>query len=238
MKGKFLTAEWRKLLMANFEIEPSLLKSYLPAHTEIDFFMGKTYISLVGFMFLNTKVLGYKIPFHVNFEEVNLRFYVKHQKGEEVRRGVVFIREIVPKPAIAWVANLAYRENYIALPMNHSIENVEQALRVGYQWQYKGGKYALEAHAEPKSQALLPHSEAEFITEHYWGYSRWNPQKTIEYQVEHPRWDIYSVQTFESKGDWRKLYGDTFAEILNQKPASVLLAEGSQISVRKPSVIA
>ena len=41
------------------------------------------YVSLVGFMFKNTRLLNIPIPFHTDFEEVNLRFYVKHFDGNE-----------------------------------------------------------------------------------------------------------------------------------------------------------
>ena len=91
----FLNAEWRKLILANYEIDPNILKKYIPAHTELDIWNGRCYVSLVGFMFVNTKMLGMKIPFHINFEEVNLRFYVKHKSKGEYKRGVVFIKEII-----------------------------------------------------------------------------------------------------------------------------------------------
>ncbi len=116
----FLTAEWRKLAFANYEVSPDMLLPYLPYGTELDLWKDRCYVSLIGFMFQETRLKGIKIPFHVNFEEVNLRFYVKRWSGKEWRRGVVFIKEIVPKPAIAFVANTLYNENYQSLPMKHS----------------------------------------------------------------------------------------------------------------------
>ena len=85
----FLKAEWRKLILANYKVEPELLKPYLPYGTELDLWQDSCYLSLVGFMFVNTKIKGVKIPFHVNFEEVNLRFYVKRYDNGEWKRGVV-----------------------------------------------------------------------------------------------------------------------------------------------------
>src|SRR5450432_2463378 len=105
MSFVFLKAEWNNLIMASYTIEPALLKPYLPRYTELDFYNGNTYVSLVGFMFNNTRIPGMKIPFHVNFEEVNLRFYVRYKDNGEWKRGVVFIKEIVPKLAISYVAN-------------------------------------------------------------------------------------------------------------------------------------
>src|SRR3989344_5216660 len=114
-KGVFLKAEWNNLIMANYEVPQEILLPYLPKYTELDLFEGKCYVSLVGFLFENTKMLGMKIPFHINFEEINLRFYVKYKSGKEWRRGVVFIKEIVSKPAITFVANTLYNEKYVTL---------------------------------------------------------------------------------------------------------------------------
>src|SRR5258708_22903902 len=104
--------------MLNYEVDASLLLRFVPAGTEIDRWKGRVFASLVGFRFLKTKLLGFlPIPMHSNFEEVNLRFYVRRHVGEEVRRGVVFIRELVPPRPIAFVARTFYKENYVALPI-------------------------------------------------------------------------------------------------------------------------
>ena len=115
----FLQAEWRKLAIANYAVDRKILREYLPNKTEIDLWNGICYVSLVGFMFQNTRVLGIPIPYHINFEEVNLRFYVRHKSQGEWRRGVVFIKEIVSKPALTFVANNLYKEKYETMPVNH-----------------------------------------------------------------------------------------------------------------------
>ena len=119
MASKFLTAEWRKLAIANYSVDPKILKPYLPYKTELDLWNGKCYVSLVGFRFVNTKLKGISIPFHRHFEEVNLRFYVRFKDPTGWKRGVAFIKEIVPKPALTFIANTIYREKYITLPMKH-----------------------------------------------------------------------------------------------------------------------
>jgi uncharacterized protein len=90
----FLYAEWRKLALFNYTIAPEALQPFMPYGTELDLWNGKCYISLIGFMFKNTRVLGLPIPGHINFEEVNLRFYVKRKVNGEWRRGVVFILRV------------------------------------------------------------------------------------------------------------------------------------------------
>src|SRR5436305_10870786 len=133
MAPVFLTAAWHHLVMLNYEVPPALLASRVPAGTSLDFWNGKTYLSVVGFLFLQTKVLGIPIPFHRDFEEVNLRFYLRREE----RRGVGFIKEIVPLRAIAAVARIVYNENYVALPMRHRIEPaapLAAGTRVEYGW--------------------------------------------------------------------------------------------------------
>ncbi len=227
----FLTAEWRKLALANYDVDPNLLKPYLPHGTELDIWKGRCYVSLVGFMFQKVKVLGLRIPFHTEFEEVNLRFYVRHFSEGEWKRGVVFINEFVPKTAIALVANTIYKEHYKAMPMRHSWQKGPASQEVQYDWKMGGQWHSFKIEADAKSQPMLPGSEAEFITEHYWGYSRQGATKTIEYQVTHPRWEVYEVKSHQIQVDFAKNYGEEFRLLNGLEPTSVMLAAGSPITV-------
>jgi uncharacterized protein YqjF (DUF2071 family) len=231
MSISFLKAEWRKLAIANYEVSPEILKNYLPAYTELDSWNGKYYVSLIGFMFLNTKMLGLKIPFHINFEEVNLRFYVKFKEGEKWKRGVVFIKELVPKQALTIVANTLYKEHYQAVPMNHSWKIDNETIGVEYNWEINTELQTFSLQAENNLMEIPEGSEAEFITEHYWGYTKVNDTKTYEYEVKHPRWNTYPVKKHYIKVDFEKVYGTDFAFLNSQEPLSVMLAEGSEISV-------
>ena len=228
----FLSAEWRKLALANYEVDKEILQKYLPPFTELDDWQGKYYVSLVGFMFMDTKLRGFGIPFHINFEEVNLRFYVKYNEGGIWKRGVVFVKEIVPKPAITFVANTVYKENYQTLPMKHKWEVKEDAFHVAYFWKTdQWNKFAVETSCT--SEAMELGSEEEFITEHFWGYTKLSSNVTSEYQVEHPRWEVYPVKNYDIEVDFGANYGSDFAFLSKQKPASVMLAEGSPINVLK-----
>lgn len=230
MASTFLRAEWRKLAMANYAVDEKMLRSYLPAKTEIDLWKGTCYVSLVGFMFLNTRIKGIKIPFHVNFEEVNLRFYVKYKDANEWKRGVVFIKEIVPRPALTFVANTVYKENYETMPMNHSWKSENNALSVEYQWKRKNWN-SFKVEASSNSEKIGDASEEEFITEHYWGYTKIN-NRTSEYRVEHPKWDVYKVSNYYMDVDFGDVYGAQFDFLKSEKPLSVFLAEGSEINVK------
>jgi len=227
----FLKAAWRKLIMVNYEIDPEVLKQYVPYGTELDFFEGKCYVSVVGFMFKNTKLLGFKVPFHINFEEVNLRFYVKRTVNGEVKRGVVFIKEIVPKPAITFIANTIYNENYETLPMKHSWEIGEENLKVGYQWKKNKKWNLIEVEAENKPTSIEENSVIEFISEHYWGYAKETATKTTEYEVRHPKWEYYRVINSNIEIDFKVTYGTNFEFLRKVTPTSIMLLEGSEISV-------
>ena len=230
-KSIFLTAEWRYLLMANYEVPPEVLQPYVPPGTELDFNNGKTYVSVVGFRFLNTRLKGIPVPFHQHFTEVNLRFYVRHHDGQVWKRGTVFISEIVPKPAIAWVANTWYNEHYAVAPLRHRIHASVDSLEVTYRWK-KGGWNTLLAVADTRLQPIEEGSTEEFILEHYWGYTTLNEHAIIEYGVEHPRWQCYPVTHFEADYNTVALYGLEFAPFLHGPPDSVLLAHGSKVLIR------
>jgi uncharacterized protein YqjF (DUF2071 family) len=227
----FLSAEWRKLAMANYAIDPALLQSYLPQGVELDLHEGVCYVSLVAFMFQKTRILGIPVPFHINFEEVNLRFYVRKNTPEGWRRGVVFIKEIVPKPAIALVARTIYREPYGTMPMRHTWTIQDDQMEITYRWKSKKQWYAFSVQADAKAVPIAPNSVEEFITEHYFGYTRWDAHVTKEYGVEHPRWEVYPVYAHQISVDFEDLYGSKFAFLNKLAPASVLLAEGSAVRV-------
>jgi uncharacterized protein YqjF (DUF2071 family) len=233
----FLSAEWRKLAMANYAVDPVVLQPYLPYRTELDLWRDTCYVSLVGFMFLETAVKGFKIPFHVNFEEVNLRFYVRYKDGGVWKRGVVFIKEIVPKAAITWVANTIYKENYETLPMEHTWEAGSGALNVAYRWRKNKSWNSLQVMTDHEPVEIQPGSEEEFITEHYWGYAKIGDRKTSEYEVVHPRWQVYPVRQYAIDVDFGKVYGDDFGFLKSEIPRSVFLAEGSEIQVLAGNVI-
>jgi uncharacterized protein YqjF (DUF2071 family) len=234
MKTKFLTGEWRYLVMLNYEIDPEVLRPLVPRGTELDAWSGRYYVSLVGFLFRKTLVLGWlPIPFHRNFEEINLRFYVRRQGPEGWRRGVVFIKEIVPRWVIATVARVSYNENYVAHPMSHTLTLPEAGQgSVEYRWQYQGKTNIIGATFGGTPALPAPGSEPEFITEHYWGYCRQRNGSTMEYQVEHPQWPAWSATTSKLDCDVANFYGPQYREALSRPPTSAFVAEGSAIIVR------
>ncbi len=218
-------------------VDPAVLRPLAPAGTELDFWQDRAYVSVVGFQFLQTKVKGLAIPFHRHFEEVNLRFYVRRPGPEGWRRGVVFIRELVPRLAIAWTARNVYHENYAAVPMSHQIERTAgsagQIRAAAYGWRWQGADHRIKVTVQGDPQAMEPGTEAEFIAEHYWGYAAQRDGSTKEYRVEHPRWRIWPAITASLTGDTTGCYGKTFAGYLQEPPDSAFLADGSAVSVHQ-----
>ena len=228
----FLTAKWTHLIMAQYSIAPETLTPWLPAGVELDMFQDHTYISLVGFLFHQVRLKGVPIPFHTSFEEINLRFYVKRREADgTVRRGVVFVREFVPRAAITLVARTFYDEPYSTVPTTHQIAHHPEGLQVDYRWKHAGRWHELAVTADPQPQEMVAGGEEEFLTEHYWGYTKRRDGTTTAYEVRHPRWKTHAVKHFEIDADLGMLYGPAFAGIDAGKPDTVLLAEGSAVTV-------
>lgn len=224
---KFLTAEWRDLIMANYEVDPSLLDEYIPSGTDLDLYKGRCFISVVGFMFIDTRVLGFLIPFHVNFEEVNLRFYVRRTLESEVRQAVTFVREIVPLPIVSLVARGVYGEPYETWQMQHLTTD----RRAEYVWSKDGVDNKLEVNIGKSLGVPAAGSLEHFIIEHYWGYTRRSEKCTDEYLVEHPPWELLEARDAEINVDFGRTYGEKFAFLTSTKPYSVLFTRGSEIIV-------
>jgi uncharacterized protein YqjF (DUF2071 family) len=231
--------------MLNYEVPAAVLETLVPRGTTLDLWQGRTLVSVVGFRFLRTRLLGIPIPFHRNFDEVNLRFYVRREMPDgEVRRGVVFIRELVPRRIIAWVARAVYNEPYVALPMRREAPDVptEAPSTLRYTWRRETAEGHMWESLEVcvVGEATLPAigSEARFITEHYWGYTPQRDGGTIEYEVRHPPWRVWAAETPALRAEVASLYGLPFVEPLTVAPRSAFVAEGSPVSVFRPNRIA
>lgn len=235
-RSVFLSARWEWLVMMNYEVDPAILLPHLPPYTELDLFEGKALVSVVGFLFNSTRVLGIPWPMHTRFEEVNLRYYIKHWDGKEWKRGVGFISEIVPKPIISIMANALYNEHYSTALMRHSIKMEGDNVTVAFRWKKRRAAWnSIEVTASNHPLPIQHGTEEWFILEHYWGYNKLNDRTTIEYAVEHESWEIFPVIDYKLEADVAGLYGSSFAPFISGiKPQSVFLAKGSDVIVRKP----
>lgn len=234
----FLTAEWRQLVMLNFVVEPELLTPLVPGGTRLDAWNDRTYLSVVGFLFLGSRLWGVPVPFHSRFEEINLRFYVKRATPEGDRRGVVFIREFVPRRTVAGVARWLYGEPYSSCPTGHRIElRSDEKSLVEYRWKAAGAWNAVRAESLGAPTAPAPGSEEEFITEHYWGYTPLGGGRCREYEVRHEPWRVRRADTGILECDVAEVYGPRFVDALDGEPSSAFVAEGSEVTVHRGQVL-
>jgi len=226
--GVFLRAEWRDLAVLTYAIDPAVLQPHLPPGLRLDNWQGEAIVSLVGFRFLHTKILGCAVPFWGTFPEVNLRFYVARDTPQGERRGVIFIKEIVPYYPVAAIARGLYNENYHSMPMS---TDVIPGTKAEYRWQFEGQENRLSV--VPSGLPRLPDDDSldTFIVDHHWGYSRSKNDETIEYEVDRLPWRTYPVGSYDLDVDVDRLYGPEFAEALSKPPISVVLAEGSKVTV-------
>jgi uncharacterized protein YqjF (DUF2071 family) len=237
MPRRFLSAAWRNLVMLNYEVGPEILRPLVPQGVQLDPCQGKYFVSVVGFQFLDTRVLGMPIPFHRNFEEVNLRFYVRRRVADGWRRGVAFVKEVVPRRAIAAVARWLYNENYVACAMTSAIQvpsaTNDREGSATYRWESHGRWYAVQARFHGEPCPIVRGSEAEFVTEHYYGYVAQRDGSTVEYQVEHPRWRIWEATGASFDCAVGSFYGQQYQEALTGPASSAFVAEGSEVVVNQ-----
>jgi uncharacterized protein len=230
----FLKAAWRHLVMLHYKIDPGVLQGLVPAGTHLDLWNDHAFVSVVGFRFLHTRILSLPVPFHQDFDEINLRFYVKRQVHGETRHGVVFIREAVALPTIAFAAKATYNEPYVVLPTRHHVDmddaETGKAGFARYQWK-EDDWYTLEAETQGLPSTLEPGTLDEFLSQRHWGYTRQRDGGTIEYEVVHPRWRYWSPGIYRLECDIARMYGPQFVPALTGKPALATLVEGSAVTL-------
>lgn len=233
-RGVFLTAEWRNLVMLNYVVEPAALLPYVPAGTEIDLWNDRALVSIVAFRFLRPRLLGIPIPFHHEFPEVNLRFYVRRESPRGVRRGVVFIKQIVPRIAVACVARWIHGQNFVVHSMRHDVAEFGAASgNASYEWRVGDHWNRVRICTDSAAELPAPGTEEWFITEHYWAYAARGKRSSLEYEVEHPSWRIRRADSVELECDAEAVYGPRFVDAFTAPPSSAFLVDGSAVAARR-----
>jgi uncharacterized protein YqjF (DUF2071 family) len=237
----FMTTTWSNLAMLNYEVDPAVLQPYVPSGTELDEYNGRYFASMVGFLFSDTKIFGFGIPGYRQFCEVNLRFYVRHRAAGGWRRGVVFIKEVVARREVAYVARTLYDEHFEPHPMRYNIEpSIVGVVPAKVEYFWKNGRNWNELKLTTCGATAAPDvgSEEEFITEHYWGYTARRDGSTSEYHVEHRPWRVTTAASARFTCDIASMYGEAFVAALAGEPSSAFLAEGSPVVVYRGSRLA
>jgi len=227
----FLKADWKHIIMANYTIDPAVLIPFLPNGVSLDLFAGQAYVSLVGFMFKNTKIFRVPIPHFGTFEEINLRFYVVRKEGNQLKRGVVFINETIPYPIVAWMANALYNEHYTVVPTKHEITNEQNTANVKFEWLLNKKWNSIAVEANHEALPMKSDSLEQFIYEHYYGYTKLNDATTLEYKLQHPSWKTHAISKYAIDCDFGAMYGPSFSVLNTKIPAAVFMAEGSSVCI-------
>lgn len=227
----FLKANWENIIMANYAVAPEVLQPFLPRGVELDLYKGKAYVSLVGFMFNDTKIFKIPIPYFGSFEEINLRFYVKRKEGEIEKRAVVFINETIPYRVVAWIANKLYKEHYTTIPTKHTIKIKDENKQIEYYWKINKVWNSIVVNATTENNEMQKGSFEEYIFEHYFGYTKIDEANTEEYSISHPSWKINTIKDYKINCNFGAMYGNPFENLTNTKPDSIFIAEGSSVSV-------
>ena len=228
----FLTAEWLNVAAVTYAVDEARLRPYLPRGATIDTLEGSPRVSLVAFEFRRTRVGGLAIPRHIAFPEINLRFYVRY--GGE--RGVVFIRELVPRWAIASVARWLYNEPYQRVPMRFGAQTTPEAGVLV--WHRFGHDNLLTMRGSADAAVPADGSAAHWLTDHSLGVGRRRNGTTLLYNVAHPTWALRKVEDVRVDVDFGALYGPEWAWLGDAKPSHLSLAVGSPITVSRPQAIA
>lgn len=223
----FLEAHWANLILMNFQVPDKVLRPFLPPGLDIDRWEGSAYVSLVGFDFMETKVMGVRWPGYRNFPEINLRFYVRDKQS----RGVSFVKEIVPQNLIAWIAKIIYNEPYVAAPIVSETKRTDFQLEQRFRLTWKKRSYSMEATGSCPEICPLQESVEHFFKEHEWGFGRSRSNKKLVYRVEHPVWNVYPVDKWNLDFDFGDIYGEEWQFLNKQQPQSVFLAKGSPVKV-------
>lgn len=223
----FLTAQWLHVLGVTYPVDEALLEPHLPRGAQIDTLEGSPRVSIVAFHFRGTRLRGVPIPLHVNFGEINLRFYVRLHG----RRAVVFIREFVSRPAISVIAKLTYNEPYRTIRMRNDVLARDDGL-IGVRHRFgRGLRNRLEAWADPAPVVPAEDSAGYWLTHHDLGVGRGRDGAARSYEVDHPVWALHEVRSLDVEVDFGALYGPRWAFLSESEPSHVTLAEGSAVSI-------
>ena len=233
----FLTAAWRNLVMLSFDIKPHILEPYVPRGVELDLYEGRALVSIVAFEFHSPRFYGIPGPFCACIPEINLRFYVQRQVAGNRRPGVVFLKELAPRRALAMaaVANIGYREHYHLLPMRYATssarENWDKTFT--YQWKIGGRWNGLEATTCSAPRRPVMGSEEEFVVDHWFAYTRQADGSCVERQVAHAPWFVRPVDpdSLAFRCDAASLFGPQFTAAFQKPPSSAFVSNGSAVGV-------
>ncbi len=234
MTRPFVEAHLVNLAFFTYQVPDDLLKPYVPRGCVLDKFRGASYVTLVAFDFEETRVAGWRVPMHVEFPQVSLQFYVRH----DGRRGVCFIREFAPRLGVSLVAGRVFNEPYAAVPMTTMTERTDTEQRFSRSFRVGDQIHRVVAAVSPDLPTLpRPESEETWIKEHEWCFGSNREGRAIVYRVAHPQWLVWHVNWYSVSVDFGAAFGEKWRFLSKESATHVMVAEGSAVKIYKPKVI-
>ena len=240
MGWALLEGQVHHAVFASFDVDPRALETLVPAGTELDTWEGRTLVSLVAFEMTDNRLLGLPLTFARSYDQINLRFYVRHRCDGEVRSGVVFLKELLPVPALVAGARLLYRENYERQPVSARVRPPEQerAGRVVYRWRRHDQLHRLAVDFAPPLALPEEGTLEHFLADRHWGYVSLADGSTREYRVDHTPWRIWPAQAARLSQATAASFGARFERWFARDPSSAFVAEGSLMQLYRPHPVA
>jgi uncharacterized protein YqjF (DUF2071 family) len=238
MGWALLQGQVHHVAFVSFAVDPRALEPLVPAGTELDPWEDRTLVSLVAFQMTDNRLLGVPLPFARDYGQINLRFYVRRPADGAWRHGVVFLRELVPVPALVAGARLLYRESYERQPVSARIRSPgtdgDRPGRAVYRWRRHDQLHRLAVDFMPPLALPEEGTLERFLVERHWGYVTVNEGATREYRVDHPAWRIWPAQAARLSPATAASFGGRFERALAGEAVSAFVAEGSLMQLHRP----
>jgi uncharacterized protein len=181
---------WYDLLFAHWEIDPELIKPFIPKNLMLDTYKGKAWIAVVPFRMSGIRLRNMpQIPFTSKFPEINVRTYVTYQG----KPGVYFLSLDASNYLAVKVANSFFYLPYFLSEMvvsseGDSIYYQSNRSRSKEEFRFKG-KY------QPISDVF--HAECGsleyWLTERYCLYTE-KHNRLYRGEIHHKPWDLQEAK--------------------------------------------
>ena len=228
-KGPVLSMEPTDLLMLNYAAAPEVLQPFVPAGTELDLLEGSAFVSVVAFRGVNLR--AYRLPLKREVRQINVRFYVRREEAGALRRGAVFLKELVSSRRVARGGRVGYGEPFEYAPIIASAEEAGEARIIRYDWGRREQACSVAAARTAPPRAAVAGTPESFFTERHWGYNRTSRGRTREYRVEHPPWLVSPARVVAAPADPGGYKVPVLSEVLMAAPHSAYVVKATYMSV-------
>lgn len=231
MTGAFLTARWRDLVLVTFAVPDALAIPLVPPGCEADRWDGRCHVSVVALVMERVRIRGLPIPGLTRYPQVNLRLYVRHDGRAAVR----FIQELVPSRVLAAAARWLYGEPFRRGSIRATLSQSGDAARAEYRFGLDGPPSTVTVGVAGPAAVPAPDSFEHWIKERVRGCRPDRAGRLRTFDVTHPVWAVRSITAHDVRLNFAGLYDPPWAALEATRPASVIYAVGSAVTVSAPT---